>query len=59
MQTTTSIIDYLLTIDTPTLANAIELLKVRPQSEGFTPLSISRMRDRRLSSSWQLLQSRC
>jgi 4-hydroxy-4-methyl-2-oxoglutarate aldolase len=35
-----SIIEFLKTIDTPTLANAIELLKVRPQSEGFTPLGI-------------------
>ena len=33
-------IEYLKTVDTPTLANAIELLKVRPQSEGFTPLGI-------------------
>ena len=40
VQETLSIIDYLKTIDTPTLANAIELLKVRPQSEGFTPLGI-------------------
>ncbi|MCZ2152613.1 MAG: hypothetical protein LC114_01740 [Bryobacterales bacterium] len=31
---------YLLTVDTPTLANAIELLKVRPRREGFTPLQI-------------------
>ncbi len=40
LQEALSIIDYLKTIDTPTLANAIELLKVRPQSEGFTPLGI-------------------
>jgi 4-hydroxy-4-methyl-2-oxoglutarate aldolase len=33
-------IDYLKTVDTPTLSNAIEMLKVRPQSEGFTPISI-------------------
>lgn len=33
-------IDYLKTVDTPTLSNAIELLKIRPQNEGFTPLSI-------------------
>ena len=33
-------IDYLKTVDTPTLSNAIELLKVRPQSEGFTPISV-------------------
>jgi regulator of RNase E activity RraA len=35
-----SFIEYLKTVDSPTLANAIELLKVRPQREGFTPLSI-------------------
>ena len=34
------LIEYLKTIDTPTLANAIELLKLRPRQEGFTPLSI-------------------
>ncbi len=33
-------IAYLKTIDTPTLANAIELLNLRPRSAGFTPLSI-------------------
>lgn len=33
-------IEYLKTVDSPTLANAIELLKVRPQREGFTPLTI-------------------
>ncbi|MEZ5355130.1 MAG: RraA family protein [Bryobacteraceae bacterium] len=33
-------IDYLKTVDTPTLANAIELLEVRPRQEGFTPLSV-------------------
>lgn len=33
-------IDYLLGIDTPTLVNAIELLHVRPNHEGFTPLQI-------------------
>jgi 4-hydroxy-4-methyl-2-oxoglutarate aldolase len=33
-------IDYLKTLDTPTLCNAIELLKVRPQEDGFTPLQI-------------------
>lgn len=32
--------DYLKTIDTPTLANAVELLGVRPNHEGFTPSSI-------------------
>lgn len=33
-------IDYLKTVDSPTLCNAIELLKVRPQQEGFTPLQV-------------------
>lgn len=33
-------IEYLKTVDTPTLANAIELLKLRPHNQGFTPLSI-------------------
>ena len=33
-------IDYLNTVDTPTLANAIELLEVRPHHEGFTPIEI-------------------
>ena len=33
-------IDYLKTVDTPTLSNAIELLNIRPRSEGFTPLQI-------------------
>jgi 4-hydroxy-4-methyl-2-oxoglutarate aldolase len=40
VQEALSTIEFLKTIDTPTLANAIELLKVRPQSEGFTPLGI-------------------
>ena len=31
---------YLQTVDTPTLCNAIELLKVRPHEEGFTPLQV-------------------
>jgi 4-hydroxy-4-methyl-2-oxoglutarate aldolase len=35
-----SCIEYLKTVDTPTLSNAIELLQLRPQSEGFTPLSV-------------------
>jgi 4-hydroxy-4-methyl-2-oxoglutarate aldolase len=35
-----SCIEYLKTVDTPTLSNAIELLKVRPRSAGFTPLSV-------------------
>jgi 4-hydroxy-4-methyl-2-oxoglutarate aldolase len=33
-------IEYLTSIDTPTLANAIELLNLRPNHEGFTPLEI-------------------
>lgn len=36
----TSFIEYLKTVDTPTLCNAIELLKVRPHEEGFTPVEI-------------------
>lgn len=33
-------VDYLKTVDTPTLSNAVELLNLRPLSEGFTPLSV-------------------
>jgi 4-hydroxy-4-methyl-2-oxoglutarate aldolase len=33
-------LEYLKTIDTPTLVNAIELLHVRPNSEGFAPLQL-------------------
>ncbi len=33
-------IEYLRDIDTPTLVNAIELLHVRPNHEGFTPLQL-------------------
>ena len=33
-------VKYLHTVDTPTLCNAIELLKVRPHEEGFTPLRV-------------------
>lgn len=33
-------LEYLKTIDGPTLANAIEALKLRPDHEGFTPLDI-------------------
>jgi 4-hydroxy-4-methyl-2-oxoglutarate aldolase len=33
-------VDYLRTIDAPTLSNAIELLRVRPNREGFTPLQV-------------------
>ncbi|HVT95352.1 MAG TPA: RraA family protein [Bryobacteraceae bacterium] len=35
-----SLIEYLKTVDTPTLCNAIELLKLRPNEEGFTPLQL-------------------
>lgn len=33
-------IEYLKTIDTPTISNAIEQLRLRPRSEGFTPLQV-------------------
>jgi regulator of RNase E activity RraA len=33
-------LDYLKTVDTPTLCNAIELLGVRPHEAGFTPLAL-------------------
>jgi regulator of RNase E activity RraA len=33
-------IDYLKTVDSPTLSNAIELLKVRPPRDGFVPLAV-------------------
>jgi 4-hydroxy-4-methyl-2-oxoglutarate aldolase len=33
-------IDYLRTVDSPTLSNAIERLKMRPRSAGFTPLAL-------------------
>lgn len=33
-------IEYLRTIDSPTLSNAIEILKIRPRNEGFTPLQV-------------------
>ena len=33
-------IEYLKSVDTPTLINAIELLKARPNERGFTPASI-------------------
>ncbi len=33
-------IEYLKTIDSPTLCNGIELLKLRPRQEGFTPVQI-------------------
>lgn len=34
------LIEYLGTLDTPTLSNAIELLNLRPRAEGFAPLAI-------------------
>ncbi len=34
------LLDELLKIDTPTISNAIEILKLRPQHEGFTPSQI-------------------
>jgi regulator of RNase E activity RraA len=33
-------LEYLKSVDTPTLSNAIELLNVRKRSEGFTPLDV-------------------
>jgi len=33
-------IEYLKSVDTPTLINGIEMLKLRPNSDGFTPLEI-------------------
>jgi regulator of RNase E activity RraA len=33
-------IEYLKSVDTPTLVNAIELLHLRPNREGFTPLEV-------------------
>jgi regulator of RNase E activity RraA len=33
-------IEYLQSVDTPTLSNAIEVLQVRPRNEGFTPVNI-------------------
>jgi len=33
-------IDYLKSVDTPTLSNAIEELKVRPRRDGFAPLEL-------------------
>lgn len=34
------LIEYLKTVDTPTLSNAIELLDLRPRSAGFAPLTL-------------------
>jgi len=38
--TNAALIDYVKTVDSPTLSNAIELLKVRPRHAGFAPLQI-------------------
>jgi regulator of RNase E activity RraA len=35
-----SSIDFLQSVDTPTLSNAIEMLNLRPYTEGFTPLGV-------------------
>jgi len=37
----TNWIEYLKSVDTPTLSNAIELLRLRPQSAGFAPRQIA------------------
>jgi len=34
-------IEYLKTVDSPTLCNAIELLKIQPRSAGFAPLELN------------------
>jgi 4-hydroxy-4-methyl-2-oxoglutarate aldolase len=39
----TDFIEYLKTVDSPTLSNAIELLKIRPRSEGFVPVEIRQL----------------
>ena len=39
-ETNTSFIEYLKKIDTPTISNAIEQLRLRPRSDGFTPLQV-------------------
>lgn len=35
-----ALIDFLKTVDSPTLANAIEMLGLRPNAEGFTPMQV-------------------
>src|SRR6266542_3419917 len=35
-----AIIEYLKSVDSPTLSNAIEKLQIRPRNAGFTPLQI-------------------
>ncbi|MDZ7639397.1 MAG: RraA family protein [Bryobacterales bacterium] len=39
-RTAANAVEYLLTVDTPTLVNAVELLKMRPNREGFTPVGL-------------------
>jgi 4-hydroxy-4-methyl-2-oxoglutarate aldolase len=36
-----SLIEYLKTIDTPTLCNAVEVLRIRPPNYGFAPLQLN------------------
>ena len=36
----TSWLEYLSTVDSPTLSNAIELLSIRPRQEGFAPVEL-------------------
>ncbi|MCC6588049.1 MAG: RraA family protein [Bryobacterales bacterium] len=36
-------IEYLKSVDSPTVSNAIEVLNIRPRSKGFLPLSIKSM----------------
>jgi len=40
MASAPDIIDYLKTVDTPTLSNAVEMLQVRQRNEGFAPCRI-------------------
>ena len=37
---TNDVVEYLKTVDTPTLSNAVESLAVRRRTEGFTPLQL-------------------
>ena len=39
-ETSTDLLSYLKTVDTPTLSNAIEELNIRPRHEGFAPAQI-------------------
>lgn len=34
------LVEYLKSVDTPTLSNAVELLRVRPRSAGFAPFAV-------------------